>query len=94
MDRAVGGDTTLILAPAGFGKTTLVASWTGANELPVAWLTLDEGDNDPARFLSYFATALNETKGSGSAIGKGALAIFPGTAGHPVHEGKGDDGED
>ncbi|MEA1978147.1 MAG: helix-turn-helix transcriptional regulator, partial [Chloroflexota bacterium] len=48
----------LISAPAGFGKTTLVIEWTQNSDQPVAWLTLDAGDNDPARFWSYFIAAL------------------------------------
>ncbi len=50
---------TLVSAPAGFGKTTLVAAWLDqlAGE-PAAWLSLDEGDNDPARFLTYLIAAL------------------------------------
>ena len=43
---------TLISAPAGFGKTTLVSEWVAGCERPVAWLSLDEGDNDPTRFLN------------------------------------------
>lgn len=49
---------TLISAPAGFGKTTLVSEWVANCERPVAWLSLDEGDNDFPRFLTYFAAAL------------------------------------
>lgn len=52
---------TLICAPAGFGKTTLVSSWLESNSghmMPVAWLSLDEDDNDPARFLTYLICAL------------------------------------
>ena len=49
---------TLISASAGFGKTTLVSEWIASCERPVAWLSLDEGDNDPTRFLTYFVTAL------------------------------------
>lgn len=49
---------TLIAAPAGFGKTTLVSDWVEAIERPVAWLSLDEGDSDPARFLAYLIAAL------------------------------------
>ena len=57
-----GLDKKLILvsAPAGFGKTTLVSAWVQQTELHprVAWLSLDEGDNDPTRFLTYLVTAL------------------------------------
>lgn len=49
---------TLISAPAGFGKTTLVSEWIASCERPVAWLSLDEGDNDSTRFLTYLITAL------------------------------------
>lgn len=55
---------TLISAPAGYGKTTLAAEWIRAIQkghrmgVSVAWLSLDEGDNDPARFLSYLLSAL------------------------------------
>jgi ATP/maltotriose-dependent transcriptional regulator MalT len=48
----------LISAPAGFGKTTLISEWVTACERPVAWLSLDEGDNDLTRFLTYFLAAL------------------------------------
>jgi LuxR family maltose regulon positive regulatory protein len=49
---------TLISAPAGFGKTTLVSEWVRQVDVPVAWLSLEESDNDPKRFLSYFVAAL------------------------------------
>jgi len=49
---------TLVSAPPGFGKTTLLSEWVNCCERPVAWLSLDEGDNDLARFLAYFAGAL------------------------------------
>jgi ATP/maltotriose-dependent transcriptional regulator MalT len=53
---------TLVAAPAGSGKTTLLGSWREAQEAarPVAWLTLDEGDNDPAVLWSYVLAALGE----------------------------------
>jgi LuxR family maltose regulon positive regulatory protein len=59
----MGRKLTLISAPAGFGKTTLVSEWIhckGAVTAPlqVAWLSLDEGDNEPARFLAYVIAAL------------------------------------
>ena len=53
-----GRKLTLISAPAGFGKTTLVSEWVASCGRPVAWLSLDEGDNDPIRFLTYFIAAL------------------------------------
>jgi LuxR family maltose regulon positive regulatory protein len=49
---------TLLSAPAGFGKTTLVAEWLNRVERPYAWLSLDEADNDPVRFLTYLIAAL------------------------------------
>jgi LuxR family maltose regulon positive regulatory protein len=49
---------TLISAPAGFGKTTLVVEWAATCSRSVAWLSLDEGDNDPVHFLSYLVAAL------------------------------------
>jgi hypothetical protein len=54
-----GGELTLVCAPAGFGKTTLLADWARAGQRPVAWLSLDEGDNDPARFWRHAAAALD-----------------------------------
>ena len=68
-----GGKLTLISAPAGFGKTTLVSEWIATlttSPLPlgeglgvrVAWLSLDEGDNDPVRFISYLMAALQTVK--------------------------------
>jgi LuxR family maltose regulon positive regulatory protein len=48
---------TLVSAPAGFGKTTLICSWIRECERPAAWLSLEDSDNDPVRFLSYLITA-------------------------------------
>ena len=64
---------TLISAPAGFGKTTLVSEWVAGCERPVAWLSLDEGDNDPTRFLTYLVSALQTIMAN---IGAGALAVL------------------
>src|SRR3954447_426818 len=49
---------TLISAPAGFGKTTLVSAWDAGCDRPVAWLSLDAGDSDPTRFLTYLVMAV------------------------------------
>lgn len=50
---------TLVSAPAGYGKTTLVSSWLREAGFPTAWLSLEEADNDPVRFLQYLLTALH-----------------------------------
>ena len=52
LNTGVQQKLTLISAPAGFGKTTLVSEWTTICGQQVAWLSLDEGDNDPTRFLT------------------------------------------
>jgi len=64
---------TLISAPAGFGKTTLISEWAAGGDQKVAWLSLDEGDNDPACFLTYFISALQTIAAN---IGKGALVVL------------------
>ncbi|MCP4537379.1 MAG: hypothetical protein GY832_09545 [Chloroflexi bacterium] len=73
---------TLISAPAGFGKTTLLSKWIHRRDavspplptpLQAAWLSLDRGDNDMPRFLTYFVAALQTVK---SDIGQGLLAAL------------------
>jgi LuxR family maltose regulon positive regulatory protein len=81
-----GRKLTLISAPAGFGKTTLVSDWVDnlrsvlANESQIeygiAWLSLDEGDNDPARFLAYIVAALHRVEGIEATLGEGALGML------------------
>jgi LuxR family maltose regulon positive regulatory protein len=51
---------TLILAPAGFGKTTLIAEWSRTADMPVAWLSLERSERTSERFLSYFIHALQQ----------------------------------
>ncbi|MCB0027625.1 MAG: hypothetical protein KDE28_06955, partial [Anaerolineales bacterium] len=58
LDEGLAGKLTLVSAPAGFGKTTLVAAWVDRLDRPVTWLSLDEGDSDLNRFLTYLVTAL------------------------------------
>jgi LuxR family transcriptional regulator, maltose regulon positive regulatory protein len=53
---------TLVCAPAGFGKTALLADWARRDRRPVAWLSLDEADNDPARFWRHAAAALDTVR--------------------------------
>src|SRR5512134_2230753 len=76
-----GHKLTIISASAGFGKTTLVSEWIAGCERPVAWLSLDEGDNDPTHFLIYFVAALqtlalSKVEGIVTNIGEGALGVL------------------
>src|SRR6266700_4973024 len=64
---------TLIAAPAGFGKTTLVSAWVAGCDQQVAWLSLEEGENDPSRFLTYLVAALQTIAPN---IGKGVLDVL------------------
>ncbi len=67
------GKLTLVSAPAGFGKTTLVSEWLASCGRPAAWLSLDEGDSDPARFLLYLVAALRTIL---PGLGEGVLAAL------------------
>jgi LuxR family maltose regulon positive regulatory protein len=58
LDEGLRGQLTVVTAPAGYGKTTLLSAWAEECPLPVAWVSLDPGDNDPARFWSYVIAAL------------------------------------
>ncbi|HET7088089.1 MAG TPA: LuxR family transcriptional regulator, partial [Anaerolineae bacterium] len=73
MNEALHRKLTLICAPAGFGKTTLVSEWVASCGRPVAWLSLDEGDNDPTRFLVYLVAALQTIAAN---IGAGVLGVL------------------
>jgi LuxR family maltose regulon positive regulatory protein len=64
---------TLVSAPAGFGKTTLLSDWSRQSPFPVAWLSLDAGDNDPARFWTYVIAAVQTVH---SDTGMAALAAM------------------
>ena len=70
---AAGNRLTLISAPAGFGKTTLVGEWVAGCGRPVAWLSLDAGDSDPSRFLTYLIAALQAVA---PGVGGGVLAVL------------------
>ena len=81
MNEGLHRKLILISAPAGFGKTTLVSEWLADCEQPVAWLSLDEGDNDPTRFLTYLVAALqtialSKVEGIAPKIGEGILAAL------------------
>ncbi|MBV7336135.1 LuxR C-terminal-related transcriptional regulator [Chloroflexi bacterium TSY] len=100
LNEGLGGKLTLISAPAGFGKTTLVNAWVNGkvenrnwrlheldtiespisnNQSPkIAWLSLDEGDNDSIRFLAYLVAALQTTtrESNVGAIGERMLSLL------------------
>jgi LuxR family transcriptional regulator, maltose regulon positive regulatory protein len=62
LSRGLARGRVLICAPAGFGKTSLLAGWARGSGRPVAWLGLDAGDNDPVRFWRYVAAALDQAR--------------------------------
>jgi LuxR family maltose regulon positive regulatory protein len=72
-NQGFGRKLTLVAAPAGFGKTTLVAEWLNGLQRPFAWLSLDEGDNDPVRFVSYLIAALQTVE---SSLGRAAQNLL------------------
>ena len=59
LDEGLGRGLVLVCAPAGSGKTALLADWARRGRRPVAWLSLDAGDNDPARFWRHAVAALD-----------------------------------
>ena len=73
LTQGVKGPLTLVSAPAGFGKTTLLAQWLADSGMPVAWLSLETQDNEPVRFFSYLVAAL-QTLDPG--IGTSALELL------------------
>ena len=86
LNEGIHRKLTLISAPAGFGKTTLVSEWVdhirpdttkkNQSKYRIAWVSLDEGDNDFVRFLSYFITALKQIEGIEATFGKGTLSLL------------------
>jgi LuxR family transcriptional regulator, maltose regulon positive regulatory protein len=86
LSRGAESVLTLVSAPAGFGKTTLLAEWLAAapaDERSVAWLSLDQRDNDPAVFWTYLVAAL---KTGATGVDASALSLLqppepPGEAG-------------
>jgi len=67
---------TLLSATAGFGKTTLLSAWASQSTSQVAWLSLDEQDNDPTRFWTYVIAALRHSGPRLSAVGEAALTML------------------
>ncbi len=72
---------TLIAAPAGFGKTTLLSEWIPRSPHCVTWLSLDEGDNSPSRFWMYFIAALQTISPE---LGRGVQALLPSLQPHDI----------
>src|SRR5215471_3006141 len=60
LDEGLVRGLMLVCAPAGYGKTVLLADWARRGQQPVAWLSLDDGDNDPARFWRHGVAALGQ----------------------------------
>ncbi|MEP7358850.1 MAG: helix-turn-helix transcriptional regulator, partial [Anaerolineales bacterium] len=77
---------TLIAAPAGFGKTTLLSAWratAAGSGLPFGWLSLDSGDNDPLLFWSYFLAALEM---AAPGVGLSALTLLQSPQAPPIEQ--------
>jgi LuxR family maltose regulon positive regulatory protein len=84
LEREAGRRLTLISAPAGFGKTTLLYEWTISRAFAgrsVAWVSLDEGDNDPVRFLTYLVAALGTIE---EGFGEGILSSLRAPGSPPI----------
>ena len=78
---------TLVSAPAGYGKTTLLCQWLSECSLPYAWLSLDAADNDPTRFLSYLISALQHIEpdlGSSALDALRSSSVVPPIARSPI----------
>jgi LuxR family maltose regulon positive regulatory protein len=70
LDAGRAVSLTLVAAPAGYGKTTAVRAWCARREAALAWVTLDDGDNDPVLLWRYVATAVDRVR---PGLGRGAL---------------------
>jgi LuxR family maltose regulon positive regulatory protein len=93
LNKGLDRKLTLISAPAGFGKTTLVSAWLGnlksetegsQTTYQISWLSLDAGDNDPIRFLTYLVTALRQAEEGNISIGGGAMSMLQAPQPPPV----------
>jgi len=73
LDVGLTKKVSLVAAPTGFGKTTLVRMWIANRDFPSAWVTLDDGDNDSTRFWTYVCSALRTLA---SSLGKATLSML------------------
>ena len=81
LNRASNQPLVVISAPAGWGKTTLISSWVQQAERPFGWVSLDEGDNDLARFWLHLIAALQQIQ---PGVGEAALSWFYAREAPPV----------
>ena len=91
LDEGLRRGLVLVCAPAGYGKTALLADWARRGQRPVGWLSLDGGDNDPARFWRHAVAALDRAcpgiaERVGSLLGPPALTSFEGLVTALVNE--------
>jgi LuxR family transcriptional regulator, maltose regulon positive regulatory protein len=73
LNQGLEGKLILVSAPAGYGKTQLLSTWARKCSLPVGWISLDEGDNDQVRFLSYLLASLENIQ---PGIGENIIALL------------------
>jgi LuxR family maltose regulon positive regulatory protein len=73
LNQGLNHKLTLISAPAGFGKTTLVSEWVADCQEAVAWVSLDDGEGDPSRFMAYLIAAIQTVV---PAVGEGLVAVL------------------
>ena len=98
LDDGLARELTLISAPAGFGKTSLLADWSQRRERRVGWLSLDAGDNDPVRFWRHAVAALDRARPgvaerASPLLGPPAPASFEAVATAVVNELATEDGD-
>ena len=91
LDEALARDLILVCAPAGFGKTCLLAEWARRGQRPVAWLSLDSADNDPARFWRHVVAGLDPlcpgfSEPAGQLLGPPPPPSFEGVAAALINE--------
>src|SRR5262245_46164994 len=95
MGEGLARGRVLVCAPAGFGKTALLADWARGDGRPVAWLGLDGGDSDPARFWRYVVAALDRARpGLAGRVGPPPSRSFDGLVTALINELAADRGPD
>ena len=77
LDEGLARGLMLVCAPAGYGKTVLLAGWARRGQPPAAWLSLDAGDNDPARFWRHGVAALDQVQAGAGRTGRVRCSARP-----------------